>query len=96
MEEPLMTAALEKTVLYGIFVVAKGADVTAASVTPILVLPFALITSRKHVKDFQSLLMSAMAVKSKVPVRWKKELTLHCMRKGSMRQSVLSHARAYS
>jgi hypothetical protein len=52
MEEPSMTVALEKTVLCGIFAVAKGADVTATSVTPILVQPFALITTRKYVRDF--------------------------------------------
>jgi len=95
-EKPSMTVSFGKIVLSGIFAEAEGVSVTAASVFPILAQPFALIIIRKYVKDFQNRPMSAMAVKPKVPVHWKKGFTLRHTHKRNMRQFVPSHVKAYN
>jgi hypothetical protein len=58
--------------------------------------PYALTIIRKYAPDFQSLPMSAMAVKTEGPAHWKKEFTLQLTHKGNMRQSVPNPVRGYS
>jgi len=58
----LMTVLTEEAVLSAIFVETVTAGDIAVSVSPILARHFVLITARKYVTGFQSLLMSVTAV----------------------------------